>query len=697
MQTSAKFFLSIGFWLLSAGRGIAQTDSVMDLSEVVLTGTRIETRKSESPVAVTVVSGQTLSRLQACNLYDGLKFQTGLRVETNCQTCNYSQLRINGLPGGYSQILINGRPLFGSLTGMYGLEQLPAAMIEKIEVVRGGGSSLYGMSAIAGTVNVFTRKPTQNEWEVSTRLQNIGSSAMDLINTMSSGWVSENKKLGGYFTLGSRNRQAFDANQDGFTELPSLENLNASLNISYDPNPRQKLAVSLNRIGEKRYGGEITGKPITEALQAESREHRISLGNADYRLRSINGFSDATIYAAFQQTSRSHFTGVFPDSLADIQNYIANPPNGEAKIGFLQGGVQFNRRFQGNGLIKHTLTLGLEWIDEFIRDEIPAYSYRIKQHIVNPSAFVQHVWKPHALLSILSGIRADKHNWIDNPVWSPRLGVLYKSSKNSQIRLGYGTGFRAPQAHDNDLHIAFAGGGVSRVQLSPLLREEQSRSFNLSWNHDKATVNHIQGFTLDAFYNRLRNPFVLENAGNDPFGEIFEKRNGQGARVQGVSAEYRFNYQKKIQIQSGFTLQQSLYDTAAMLISGQNPLRAFARTPNAFGYIYGWAELTDKINVSLDAVYTGSMYVPHFGGAENFSRDSIVVSRPFLEINTALNFKLKPLKNGIDWTLSLGVRNLLNAYQQDFDIGKNRDSNYIYGPASPRTIFIALRLGKTGR
>lgn len=696
MRTLAKLCLALGFWLLSVSSGFAQTDTVLDLSEVVLTGTRTETRRSESPVQVTVVSGQTLSRLQACNLYEGLKFQTGLRVETNCQTCNYSQLRINGLPGGYSQILINGRPLFGSLTGMYGLEQLPAAMIEKIEVVRGGGSSLYGMSAIAGTVNVFTRKPVQNEWEVSTRLQHVGSRALDLVNTLSSSWVSKNKKLGGYFTLGSRSRQAFDANLDGFTEFPSLENLNASLNISYDPNPRQKLTVSLNRIGEKRYGGEITEKPVNEALQAEFRKHRISLGNAEYRLRSLNGFSDAIIYAAFQQTSRSHFTGILPDSLSDIQNYIANPPNGEAMIGFLQGGVQFNHRFRRNGFMKHTLTLGLEWIDEFIRDEIPVYNYLVKQHIVNPSAFLQHIWKPHALLSILSGIRLDKHNWIDKPVWSPRVGVLYRSGKNSQLRFGYGTGFRAPQAHDNDLHIAFAGGGVSRVQLSPILREELSRSVNLSWNRDKATAKHIHGFTLDAFYNKLRNSFVLENVGNDPFGEIFEKRNGQVARVQGISAEYRFNYLKKIQLQAGFTIQQSIYDTAATVIFGQNPLRAFSRTPNEFGYVYGWAELTDKINVSLDAVYTGSMYVPHFGGAENFSRDSIVVSHPFLEVNTALNFKLKTLKNGIEWTISLGVKNLLNAYQQDFDTGKKRDSNYIYGPAAPRTVFIALRLGKLG-
>jgi outer membrane receptor for ferrienterochelin and colicins len=131
---------------------------------------------------------------------------------------------------------------------MYGLEQLPAAMVEKIEVVRGGGSSLYGMSAIAGTVNAFTRKPVQNDWEVSTRLQRVGRYTLDLINTISQSWVSKNNKLGGFFTLGSRYRQPFDANNDGFTELPSLGNLNAGVNITYDPNPREKISASFSQI-----------------------------------------------------------------------------------------------------------------------------------------------------------------------------------------------------------------------------------------------------------------------------------------------------------------------------------------------------------------------------------------------------------------------------------------------------------------
>ena len=113
------------------------------LEEVVITGTRTFKRKTNSPVIVNILSSAALDNVQACSVSEGLKFQTGLRVETNCQTCNYTQLRINGLAGGYSQILINGRPVFSPLTGLYGLEQIPVNMIERIETIRGGGSTLY--------------------------------------------------------------------------------------------------------------------------------------------------------------------------------------------------------------------------------------------------------------------------------------------------------------------------------------------------------------------------------------------------------------------------------------------------------------------------------------------------------------------------------------------------------------------------
>ena len=120
-----------------------------DIDQVVVTGTKTFKRKTESPVIVNVIDSRQLESVQACNLAEGLNFQPGIRIETDCQTCNYTQLRMNGLAGGYSQILINGRPIFSPLTGLYGMEQIPVNMIDRIEIVRGGGSSLLSLIHIS--------------------------------------------------------------------------------------------------------------------------------------------------------------------------------------------------------------------------------------------------------------------------------------------------------------------------------------------------------------------------------------------------------------------------------------------------------------------------------------------------------------------------------------------------------------------
>ena len=132
-------------------------ESNITLEQVVVTGTRTKKKISEAPIMVNILDGKTLSFTQSNTVSEGLCFQPGLRVEVDCQTCNYTQLRMNGLGGSYSQILINNQPVFSALNGLYGLEQIPANMIDRIEVVRGGGSALYGSSAIAGTVNIITK------------------------------------------------------------------------------------------------------------------------------------------------------------------------------------------------------------------------------------------------------------------------------------------------------------------------------------------------------------------------------------------------------------------------------------------------------------------------------------------------------------------------------------------------------------
>ncbi len=138
---------------------------VFGLSEVVVTGDRNQKNRKESAVVVNTLSPKQLEANNSVTISEGLNFCSGLRVENNCQNCGFNQLRMNGMEGPYSQVLINSRAIFSGLAGVYGLELIPANMIERVEIVRGGGSALYGSNAIAGTVNMILKDPINNSYE----------------------------------------------------------------------------------------------------------------------------------------------------------------------------------------------------------------------------------------------------------------------------------------------------------------------------------------------------------------------------------------------------------------------------------------------------------------------------------------------------------------------------------------------------
>ena len=202
-----------------------------NLDEIVITGTRTFKRQTNSPVIVNILTNESLDKVQACSLSDGLKFQPGLRVETDCQTCNYTQLRMNGLAGGYSQIVVNGRPVISPLTGMYALEQIPVNMIERIETIRGGGSTLYGSSAIGGVVNIITKTPQSNRLEFSYTNQIINKTTIDEIFNLNTSVVSK-LNLMVFIFFNKRDREYYDDNGDNFSELPSIENISLGTNFS---------------------------------------------------------------------------------------------------------------------------------------------------------------------------------------------------------------------------------------------------------------------------------------------------------------------------------------------------------------------------------------------------------------------------------------------------------------------------------
>ncbi len=668
-------------------------EDVMGLEQVVVTGTKTDKRRTDSPVIVNLINSKTLDNVVATNLSEGLRFQPGLRVETDCQTCNYTQLRINGLQGGYSQILINGRPIFSPLTGLYGMEQIPTNMIERIEIVRGGVSALYGSSAIGGTVNVITKIPRQNDYAITYTHQNMGNNSNDHLLVGNTTVVNTERNAGATFFISKRDRDTYDHNGDNYSELPQLKNNSFGANFYFLPQENQKLEASISSINEYRYGGEMVDKAAHLAQQSEERTHNVIMGSLDYQINFNEEKSSLILYYGGQHTNRDHYTGIIPDDEPELGQFMADPPYGISDVTTHQGGAQFNHRFNEFLWGTTVVTMGSEFVYDDVLDVIEAYNYKIDQTTRNLSGFVQNDWEVTPELNFLSGFRIDQHNLVDKTIISPRLSLLYKWNKETQFRLGWGTGFRAPQAFDTDLHIAFAGGGISRISLAETLKEERSNSYTASANYDKANEHFIIGFTLEGFYTHLRDAFYLFPLGEDQFGERFEKRNGSGATVKGFTLETRANFDYLLQVETGLTLQSSMFNDAVENIEGLEAKREFLRTPNNYGYATLTYTPTKALSASANIVYTGPMELIHFGGeGTGQTIDEYTRSPSFTELSLRLgyNFEFEKTKTGIE--VFGGVKNLTNAYQDDFDIGKNRDSNYVYGPGAPRTVFLGVRI-----
>lgn len=666
------------------------------VDEVVITGTKTFKRQTESAVIVNVLDSKAIKNVAAQTVANTLNFQPGLRMEVDCQTCNYTQLRMNGLGGAYSQILINNRSVLSPLTGLYGLEQLPSEMVERIEVVRGGASALYGSSAIGGTVNIITRMPQRNSYEITTNGAVVGADAADfnLNGTLTA--LSQQRNTGVALYTSHRQRDSYDHNGDNFSEMPTLKNNSFGFNSFFKLDENQQLQLNFSSLHEYRYGGEMINGPAYLAQQSEERNHDIIFGGADYEIFSNDFNTSLTLYSAAQYTKRDHFTGIVPDEHSELQKYNETPPYGHSKNYSLQLGLQVNHMVQNFIKGYSNFTFGAEYMADDIFDEIKTYNYLIDQSSKNIGAFIQSDWSVTRKTTLLTGLRADKHNFVNNIILNPRISFLHKPNINTQLRFSWSTGFRAPQAFDADMHIAFAGGGIQTISLAENLKEERSQSLSASLNWDKPTEKYICGFTLEGFYTQLKNAFILEELGKDENGNsLMEKRNEGLSNVYGTTLELRSNYNRVFQVEGGLTLQKSRYKSPVAWSKELPGVKYYLRTPDVYGYYTLSLTPGKHFSAALSGIYTGSMLIPHYGLADDPGTpetDELFTSSDFMEINlkVAYTFELPRLDSSIE--LFSGINNLTNNYQNNFDSGKNRDSGFIYGPAAPRSFFIGIRL-----
>ncbi len=657
-------------------------EDAISLEQVVVSSNRNEINRKEATTIVNTISPKLFESTNSVCLAEGMSFQPGLRVETNCQNCGFQQVRINGLDGPYTQILIDSRAIFSALSGVYGIEQIPANMIERVEIIRGGGSALFGSNAVAGIVNIITKEPNYNSFQISSNTSAIAKNAIDQSVNLNTSLVTDDNK-GGIMVFGSmRNRDHYDANGDGFSELSLLENNTFGFRSYYKPTMYSKIQLEYHHLNEFRRGGNKFDLQPHETDITEQIKHNINAGGLTYSLFSKNYKSKYSVYSSAQHTLRNSYYGAEQD--LNAYGYTND-------LAFVSGS-QFNTDLSKFLFAPATLTTGLEYQLNNLNDKMPGYNRDLTQDIMIWGYFLQSEWKTEHL-NFLIGARADKHNLIDEVIISPRANLLYKINNDFSARLSYSKGFRAPQAFDEDLHIMAVGGEVMLIQLADDLKTETSNTYSSSLDYYFNIFGLQTNVLVEGFYTKLTDVFVTEEIGTDIAGNmLLERRNGSGAKVYGINTEFKTAFSQYLQLQLGFTSQKSLYTEPEQWAEDETvePTKNMMRTPDNYGYFTLNYNPIKSSTISLSGVYTGKMYVPHYAGF--IENEKLEETPNFTELNlkAAHNFKI-----GTTMQLQIngGVQNILNSYQSDFDEGIFRDAGYIYGPNRPRTFFIGIKIG----
>lgn len=724
-----------------------------DLEEVVVTSNREQTIRRVAPTLVNVLDNKIFINANANNLAQGLVFQPGVRVENNCQNCGFNQVRINGLDGHFTQILIDSRPVMSSLAGVYGLEQIPANMIERVEVVRGGGSALFGSSAIAGVINIITKEPKQNSVNFSESMGFTGMKSLDNNLGFNASIVSENGRAGAMLFGQARYRAPWDANGDGYSEIGKVESRSLGARAYLKTGNYSRLVGEIHTINENRRGGDHLNWPDHVAGVSEHVRHNIYSGNLKFDLYSEGYKHHLQIFSSAQHIHReSYYGGIGEPEVGGKkagQIGVPIPPEsygntyGDTHGLTAVGGLQYSYNFDKLLFLPAQFLFGAEYNYDRLQDEMPILNWKannkgqslypkMDQIIRNGSQLAQIEWK-NDHVGILLGARLDENSVLKNPIVSPRATLRYNPTHNINLRASYAKGFRAPQVFDEDLHVAVVQGETKKVINDENLKPEVSHAFSLSadmyHNFGKLKTN----FLIEGFYTKIQDVFTTKEAETANAEGFFIQRriNGDGAYVYGMNFEAKLAY-KMFNFQGGLTLSKNRYekpqewgmhtvkdaagnfvkekdDEGRMVYKNESQESdQYTRTPSVYGYFTLGFNPVKPLNIALTGNYTGRMYVPHVIGYGVHSAindkgtpqvddkdeaprvDELLHSKSFFELGTKISYDFK-IYNHITLQAFAGITNIFNAFQNDFDLGPDRDSGFIYGPTQPRTGYVGMR------
>ncbi|WP_427875623.1 TonB-dependent receptor [Flavobacterium sp. MMS24-S5] len=541
-----------------------------ELNEVVVSGTLKPVKRLESAVPVEVYSPTFFKKNPTPSIYDALQNINGVRPQLNCGVCNTGDIHINGLEGPYTLVMIDGMPIVSSLSTVYGLSGIPNSLVERIEIVKGPASSLYGSEAVGGLINIITKNPT-----------NAPTFSADYFTTS---YFESNLDLGTKFNVGKKATsliginyfnydQVIDKDKDNFTDVTLSERISVFNKWSFKRNHNRLFTIAARGMYEDRWGGDIR-------WEKKYRGGDEIYGESIYTKRAelIGSYQ-----LPFEEKLMLSFSGNvhYQDSRYGTTSYIANQ-----KIGFLQ--LTWDKKIGRNDLLA-----GIASRYTYYDDNTTAT--KEAENTWLPGIFVQDEITFSPISQVLLGMRYD-YNSIHGSIFTPRFAYRFKASENTIFRLNAGTGFRVVNLFTED-HAALTG---SRdVIIKNDLKPEQSVNVNLNYiqkiNFGNGT---FMGIETTAFYTRFSNKIISDYETN-PNEIIYDNIDGY-AISQGISTNVDLNFPSGLKFIVGATV-----------LDNKNVENGISERPYLTENFTATWSVSYKIqpwNLSMD--YTGNVYSP---------------------------------------------------------------------------------------
>lgn len=593
-------------------------------NQIVVTGTMKEISRSKSPVPVEVFSPKYFKMNPSPTLYDAMQNINGVRPQLNCSVCNTGDIHINGLEGPYTMVLIDGMPIVSGLSTVYGLSGIPNSMIERIEIVKGPASSLYGSEAVGGLINVITKKPS--------------STPSLLIDGMSSNWLDLNLDVGGKYKVGKNAdvltglnmfnyTNPIDNNNDGFTDMTIQERYSIFQKWAIQREEGRLFTIAARYLFEDRWGGELdwdeTFKGSTDIYGENIVTNRWEL---------IGSYQLPTTEKLLLSVS---YNNHYQDSYYGDTYYEA-----DQRIGFAQ--LTWDTEFGSNSILAGT-ALRYTYYD----DNTPATASTEKDRVNKedevwlPGIFVQNDVTLSESHQVLIGMRYDNNSRHGN-IWTPRFGYKWSPNEKNTIRFNAGTGFRVVNLFTED-HAALTG--AREIIIDDELSPERSINANLNFIH-RIYADNGRFIRIDAsaWYTYFDNQIIPDYETNSN-QIIYDNLSGFGVS-QGFSINSNFEFTDGIFLMIG----ASYID----VFSKVNDIRK--RPVLSEEWTGTWALGIPIKNTGVTFDYTGNLYGPMRLPVLN-DMDPRTSKSPWWSLQ---NIQVTWYKPNSDYQIYFGVKNLLN-------------------------------------